>query len=79
MTLHAEHQPGTRWTPGTYVYDVCAQAVGRVADPSAYSPEYLGSAVALVVPLSGNNSAWQAAPDCLRLATAAEVEQATQP
>jgi hypothetical protein len=78
MTLHAEPPPitATQWEPGTYVYDEEADAVGRVADPRAYPPHYIGNAAALVVPLSGDGRAWQAISGCLRLATDAEIEKA---
>ncbi|MEU9116353.1 hypothetical protein AB0D04_32480 [Streptomyces sp. NPDC048483] len=71
-----EQQTATALEPGTYVFDVVAHAVGRIADPEAYPREQLGAAVALVVPLTGSAPAWQAEPGSLRLATAAEIEAA---
>ncbi|MEV5950382.1 hypothetical protein [Streptomyces sp. NPDC051993] len=62
--------------PGTVVYDVIADALGRVAAPEAYPRDRLGAACALVVPLSGSAPAWQAEPGALRTATADEIEAA---
>jgi hypothetical protein len=78
MTVHAE-PPTTatpRWAPGTYVYDPAAARVGRIADPTAYSPHYIAPAAALIVPLAGNGPAWQAPAERLRPATATEINQA---
>ncbi|MGW0737675.1 hypothetical protein [Streptomyces sp. NPDC002851] len=80
MTATTQHQEQQheKWTPGTIVRDICAQATGRIADPEAYPHERLGAAVALVVPLTGSDPAWQAEPDCLRLATADEIAAVTR-
>ena len=75
MTTHApQEQPTSTYPPGTLVYDVVADAIGRVADPKAYPYERLGAACALVVPLRGCAPAWQAEPGALRRATPAEIE-----
>ncbi|UQA97476.1 hypothetical protein [Streptomyces halobius] len=78
MTTRApqEQKDTTTYPPGTYVYDVVADAVGRVADPEAYPAELLGRAATLVVPIGTDGEAWQAEPGALRLATAAEIEAA---
>ncbi|MFJ8677500.1 hypothetical protein [Streptomyces sp. NPDC093589] len=76
MTTRTTTEKPQAFAPGTYVYDVCADAVGRVADPEAYPENDLGRAVALVVPLGGQGTAWQAESGCLRLASADEVRSA---
>ncbi|MEU9110591.1 hypothetical protein AB0D04_02020 [Streptomyces sp. NPDC048483] len=62
------------YAPGTAVYDVIADAVGRVADPEAYPA--VPPDVALVVPLAGSAPAWQAEPGALRPATPDEIAAA---
>jgi hypothetical protein len=76
MTMTQQEQHSSTYTPapGEVVYDICAQAVGRVADPAAYSREALGRAVALVIPLTGSAPAWHAEPGCLRPATSEEIQ-----
>ncbi|MEU9113260.1 hypothetical protein AB0D04_16110 [Streptomyces sp. NPDC048483] len=79
MTTHStfqDQQIAITYPPGTVVYDVVAQAVGRVADPEAYPPGCLGCSCVLVVPLAGSDPAWQAEPGALRRAVRDEIEAA---
>lgn len=62
-----------RYPPGEIVYDLIAQAVGRVADPDAYPPGCPSCRCVLVVPLVGSDSAWQAEPGALRTAAPDEI------
>ncbi|KIZ15648.1 hypothetical protein [Streptomyces natalensis] len=71
-----EQRTDSAYPPDTIIYDTVADEVGRVAGPDEYPHEYLGAACALVVPLRGNASAWQAEPGALRPATADEIEAA---
>ncbi|MFE6688036.1 hypothetical protein ACFVFQ_16360 [Streptomyces sp. NPDC057743] len=79
MTTHhtvQDKQNVVTYPPGTAVYDIIANAVGRVADPEAYPPSCLDCVCVLVVPLTGSAPAWQAEPGALRPASEDEIEAA---
>ncbi|GAA2687158.1 hypothetical protein [Streptomyces lunalinharesii] len=61
------------YPPGEVVFDIIAQAVGRIADPDAYPPGCLSCKCVLVVPLIGSAPAWQAEPEALRTAAPEEI------
>ncbi|MFE0764743.1 hypothetical protein [Streptomyces smyrnaeus] len=78
MTTTPKKQNGDNcaFAPGTYVYDVVRDALGRVADPRAYPSEHLGPEATLIVPIHGNAPAWRAEPATLRLANEEEIKAA---
>lgn len=77
-TVNALHRrtTGSPYPPGTIVYDIVAQDVGRIADPAAYPAGCTGCDCVLVIPLAGSDPAWQAEPAALRTAAPAEIEAA---
>ncbi|QHC25647.1 hypothetical protein [Streptomyces sp. GS7] len=78
MTANTVHRrtADSPYPPGTIVYDIVAQDVGRVAAPAAYPADYIGCDCALVIPLVGSAPAWQAEPGSLRTAAPEEIEAA---
>ncbi|GAA2693112.1 hypothetical protein [Streptomyces lunalinharesii] len=76
MTANAIHRrtAGSPYPPGTIVYDIVAQDVGRVADPAAYPAGCVGCDCFLVVPLAGSDPAWQVEADALRTAATTEID-----
>ncbi|MFE7302792.1 hypothetical protein [Streptomyces sp. NPDC057579] len=66
------------YPPGTVVYDLAAQDIGRVADPEAYPHTCVDGSHTLVVPLTGSSPAWQAEPGALRTATRNEIDTALE-